>query len=48
MMGAVFYNYKTLLEIGKKKLEEEEVSEGAITNETKSLTANKPQWKDTA
>jgi hypothetical protein len=48
MMGAVFHNYKTLIETGKKEEEEKEVSEGAITNETKSLTANKPQWKDTA
>jgi len=45
IMGAIFHNYKTLLEIGKKEEEEEEVSEVAITNETKLLTDNKPHGK---
>jgi hypothetical protein len=43
--GSLFYNYKTLLEIGKKEEEEEEVSERAITNEIRLLTANKPHGK---
>jgi hypothetical protein len=41
----LFYNYKTLLEIGKKEEEEEEVSEGAITKEIRLLAENKPHGK---
>ena len=44
-MGAVFHNYKTLLKIGKKEEEEEEVSEGAITKEIRLLAENKPHGK---
>src|SRR5215213_5105069 len=46
MMGHLFRNYKALLAISKGEGEEEDkADEGMTTNETKSLTENKPHGK---
>ena len=42
VMGALFHNYKALLEVGK---ENDEVNEDIITNELKLLNENKPHGK---
>jgi hypothetical protein len=43
MMGAVFHNYKTLLDYSRE--EEDKVNEDVITNEIKLLTEDKPYGK---
>jgi hypothetical protein len=42
MLGAVFHNYKTLLDNSQ---EEDKVNEDVITNEIKLLTEHKPHGK---
>jgi hypothetical protein len=45
MIGHLFHNYKALLAISKGEGKRDKADEGVTTNETKSMTENKPHGK---